>query len=166
MTSCFPRSDSSVSSSVTYWPLLVLRGFSIIFSWSNSSSPICLGDAMLMLAPAVCRMSRSIFVIILSFCGKLSQLIHSIPVPVMGGICILLFGVIATSGFRVLVESKVDYSKSSNLVMTSVIMIIGLSGAKISFGAFSVQGMVLATLVAIIMSLLFKLFAKLNLLNE
>ena len=104
--------------------------------------------------------------IILSFCGKLSQLIHSIPVPVMGGICILLFGVIATSGFRVLVESKVDYSKSSNLVMTSVIMIIGLSGAKISFGAFSVQGMVLATLVAIIMSLLFKLFAKLNLLNE
>ena len=108
----------------------------------------------------------AVFAIILSFCGKLSQLIHSIPVPVMGGICILLFGVIATSGFRVLVESKVDYSKSSNLVMTSVIMIIGLSGAKISFGAFSVQGMVLATLVAIIMSLLFKLFAKLNLLNE
>ena len=66
----------------------------------------------------------------------------------------------------VIEESKVDYSKSSNLVMTSVIMIIGLSGAKISFGAFSVQGMVLATLVAIIMSLLFKLFAKLNLLNE
>ena len=108
----------------------------------------------------------AVFAIILSFCGKLSQLIHSIPVPVMGGICILLFGVIATSGFRVLVESKVDYSKSSNLVMTSVIMIIGLSGAKLTFGAFSVQGMVLATLVAIIMSLLFKLFAKLNLLNE
>ena len=43
---------------------------------------------------------------------------------------------------------------------------IGLSGAKLTFGAFSVQGMVLATLVAIIMSLLFKLFAKLNLLNE
>ena len=108
----------------------------------------------------------AVMAILLSFIGKLSELIHSIPTPVMGGICILLFGVIAASGIRVLVESKVDYSKSSNLVMTSVIMIIGLSGAKISFGAFSVQGMVLATLVAIVMSLLFKLFKALNLLNE
>lgn len=108
----------------------------------------------------------AVMAICLSFIGKLSELIHSIPVPVMGGICILLFGVIGASGIRVLVESKVDYSKSSNLVMTSVIMIIGLSGAKISFGAFSVQGMVLATVVAIIMSLLFKLFEKMGLLNE
>ena len=108
----------------------------------------------------------AVMAIILSFCGKLSEVIHSIPVPVMGGICVLLFGVIAASGIRVLVESKVDYSKSSNLVMTSVIMIIGLSGAKISFGAFSVQGMVLATVVAIIMSLLFKLFEYLHLMNE
>lgn len=108
----------------------------------------------------------AVMAICLSFIGKLSELIHSIPVPVMGGICILLFGVIAASGIRVLVESKVDYSKSSNLVMTSVIMIIGLSGAKLSFGAFSVQGMVLATVVAIIMSLVFRLFAKLGLLND
>ncbi len=108
----------------------------------------------------------AVFAIILSFCGKLSELIHSIPVPVMGGICVLLFGVIAASGIRVLVESKVDYSKSSNLVMTSVIMIIGLSGAKLSFGAFAVQGMVLATLVAIVMSLLFKLFESLHMMNE
>lgn len=108
----------------------------------------------------------AVFAIILSFCGKLSELIHSIPVPVMGGICVLLFGVIAASGIRVLVESHVDYSKSSNLVMTSVIMIIGLSGAKLSFGAFAVQGMVLATVVAIIMSLAFKLFEYLHLMNE
>lgn len=108
----------------------------------------------------------AVMAICLSFVGKLSELIHSIPVPVMGGICILLFGVIAASGIRVLVESKVDYSKSSNLVMTSVIMIIGLSGAKLSFGAFSVQGMVLATVVAIVMSLVFKIFAKLGLLND
>lgn len=108
----------------------------------------------------------AVMAICLSFIGKLSELIHSIPVPVMGGICILLFGVIGASGIRVLVESKVDYSKSSNLIMTSVIMIVGLSGAKLSFGAFSVQGMVLATVVAIIMSLLFKLFEKIGLLNE
>lgn len=108
----------------------------------------------------------AVMAIILSFCGKLSELIHSIPVPVMGGICILLFGVIATSGFRLLVESRVDYTKSSNLVMTSVIMVIGLSGAKISFGAFAVQGMVLATLVAIVMSLVFKVLDNLNLMNH
>lgn len=98
------------------------------------------------------------FAILLSFIGKLAALIRSIPVPVMGGICILLFGVIAASGFRILVDSHVDYSKSSNLIMTAVIMTVGLSGAKIAFGAFSVQGMVLATVVAIIMSLLFKIF--------
>lgn len=98
------------------------------------------------------------FAILLSFIGKLAALIRSIPVPVMGGICILLFGVIAASGFRILVDSHVDYSKSSNLIMTAVIMTVGLSGAKIAFGAFSVQGMVLATVVAIIMSLLFRIF--------
>ncbi|MCQ2381054.1 MAG: uracil permease [Acidaminococcaceae bacterium] len=98
------------------------------------------------------------FAILLSFVGKLAALIRSIPVPVMGGICLLLFGVIAASGFRILVDSHVDYSKSSNLIMTAVIMTVGLSGAKIAFGAFSVQGMVLATLVAIIMGLLFRIF--------
>lgn len=86
----------------------------------------------------------AVMAICLSFVGKLSELIRSIPVPVMGGVCILLFGVIAASGIRVLVESKVDYSKSANLVMSSVIMIVGLSGAKLTFGTISVQGMVLA----------------------
>lgn len=104
--------------------------------------------------------------ICLSFVGKLSELIRSIPVPVMGGVCILLFGVIASSGIRVLVESKVDYSKSANLVMSSVIMIVGLSGAKLTFGTISVQGMVLATLVAILMSLTFKLLDSLGLMRN
>ena len=116
----------------------------------------------------------AVLAILLSFIGKLSELIHSIPVPVMGGVCILLFGVIAASGLRVLVESKVDYSKSSNLVMTAVIMIIGLSGAKLTFGTIrkltfgtiSVQGMVLATLVAIVLSVTFKILDRLGFLNH
>ena len=58
----------------------------------------------------------AVMAICLSFVGKLSELIRSIPVPVMGGVCILLFGVIAASGIRVLVESKVDYSKSANVL--------------------------------------------------
>ena len=108
----------------------------------------------------------AVFAILLSFIGKLSELIHRIPVPVMGGVCILLFGGIAASGLRVLVESKVDYSKSSNLVMTAVIMIIGLSGAKLTFGTISVQGMVLATLVAILLSVTFKILDRLGFLNH
>ena len=104
--------------------------------------------------------------ILLSFIGKLSELIRSIPGPVMGGVCFLLFGVIAASGIRLLVEKKVDYSKSRNLTMTAVIMIVGLSGAKLTFGNISVQGMVLATLVAILLSLVFKLFMVLGIMNE
>ena len=77
-----------------------------------------------------------------------------------------LFGVIAVSGLRLLVERKVDYSKTPNLVMTSVIMTIGLSGAKLSVGSVSVQGMVLATLIAVVMSLLFKGFEKAGLLRK
>ena len=108
----------------------------------------------------------AVFAILLSFIGKLSQLIHGIPGPVMGGVCMLLFGVIAASGLRLLVEQKVDYSKSRNLTMTAVVMIVGLSGAKLTFGTITVQGMVLATLVAILLSLLFHLFEHLGLLEE
>ena len=108
----------------------------------------------------------AVFAILLSFIGKLSELIHGIPQPVMGGVCMLLFGVIAASGIRLLVEKQVDYSKSSNLVMTAVIMIVGLSGAKLTFGNITVQGMVLATLVAILLSLTFKIFRMLGLMND
>jgi len=108
----------------------------------------------------------AVFAILLSFIGKLSELIHGIPQPVMGGVCMLLFGVIAASGIRLLVEKKVDYSKSSNLVMTAVIMIVGLSGAKVTLGNITVQGMVLATLVAILLSLTFKVFRMMGIMNE
>ena len=72
--------------------------------------------------------------IALAFVGVLSAFIRSIPAPVMGGVCILLFGVIAASGIRMLVETRVDYSKSSNLILTAVVLIVGLSGAAVSIG--------------------------------
>jgi uracil permease len=100
----------------------------------------------------------AVLAICLSFIGKLSELIRSIPVPVMGGVCLLLFGVIAVSGIRLFVDRQVDFTKSSNMVMTATIMIIGLSGAKLTFGTIAIQGMVLATIVAVIMSLVFRLF--------
>ncbi len=98
----------------------------------------------------------AVFAIILSFVGKLAAAIQSIPVPVMGGVSLLLFGVIAASGIRMLVESKVDYNKPSNLILTSVVLGIGVSNASISIGTVTMKGMALATIVAIVLSLSFK----------
>jgi uracil permease len=108
----------------------------------------------------------ALFAIILSFVGKLAAAIQSIPVPVMGGVSILLFGVIAASGIRMLVESKVDYSKPRNLILTSIVLILGISGAHITLGTVTLKGMALATMVSIVMSLCFKLLDMLGLTND
>ncbi|MFZ5646552.1 MAG: uracil permease [Bacillota bacterium] len=108
----------------------------------------------------------AIIAILLSFFGKLSAAIQSIPVPVMGGISLLLFGVIAASGIRMLLESKVDYSKARNLILTSVVLIVGISGAHLEIGAVSLRGMGLATVISILLSLAFKLFDVLGLTPE
>lgn len=97
------------------------------------------------------------FAIILSFVGKLAAAIQSIPTPVMGGVSLLLFGVIAASGIRMLVESKVDYNKPVNLILTSVVLGIGVSNASITLGSVTLRGMALATVIAIILSLSIKL---------
>src|SRR5690625_180128 len=108
----------------------------------------------------------AIMAIILSFIGKLAATIQSIPTPVMGGISLLLFGIIAASGLRMLVEAKVDYSKSQNLILTCVVLVIGISGATINIGEVALTGMGLATIVAIILGLFFKILDLLNLSNE
>ena len=97
------------------------------------------------------------FAIILSFVGKLAAAIQSIPTPVMGGVSLLLFGVIAASGIRMLVESKVDYNKPVNLILTSVVLGIGVSNASITLGSVTLRGMALATVIAIVLSLSIKL---------
>jgi len=108
----------------------------------------------------------AVIAIALSFIGKLAALILSIPVPVMGGVCILLFGVIAASGIRMLIETKIDYSKARNLILTSVPFIVGLGGAKIPIGAITLQGMALAAVVAVVLSLFIALLDKLKLTSE
>lgn len=108
----------------------------------------------------------AVLAILLSFCGKLAALISSIPTPVMGGISLLLFGIIAASGIRMLVEAKVDYSNSQNLILTCVVLGIGISGAAIKLGNVDLQGMGLATVVGVILSLFFKLLDILKLSNE
>jgi len=108
----------------------------------------------------------AVIAILLSFVGKLAALISTIPPAVMGGVSILLFGVIAASGVRMLVESKVDYSKASNLILTAVVLVIGISGTTFASGSFSLRGMALATVIAILLSLFFKLLEVLKLKNE
>ena len=104
--------------------------------------------------------------IILGFSGKMSALISTIPTPVIGGVSILLFGTIAASGLRTFIEEKVDLAKSRNLILASVIFIVGLSGIKLTIGTTEIKGMGLATIVAIILSISFMIFDKLGIMNE
>lgn len=91
--------------------------------------------------------------IILSFVQKFAALIQTIPSAVMGGISIMLFGVIASSGLRTLVESGIDYSNKRNLIISSVILVFGIGGATVGMGRFQLQGMALATIVGILLNL-------------
>lgn len=104
--------------------------------------------------------------IICSFIGKLTALIQTIPSPIIGGISFLLYGMIGTSGIRILIDGKVDYSRSRNMALTSVIFVTGLSGIKISIGEIELTGMVLACIVGMILSLIFYILDKLKLTND
>lgn len=99
----------------------------------------------------------------IAFIGKFAALIQTIPVPVMGGICLVLFGVIAASGIRMLVEKKIDYSRPRNMVLTSVTFVVGLCGAHLQLGAASLAGMALATVTAMALGLIIFVLEKLNL---
>ena len=108
----------------------------------------------------------AIISILMAFFGPLAALIQTIPGDVIGGVTFLLYGMIGTSGIRLLVDQKVDYSKSINLILTSTIFIAGLSGLSIKFGSIQLQGMVLASVVAVLLSAFMTLLRKLNLINQ
>ncbi|AME09802.1 MULTISPECIES: solute carrier family 23 protein [Gemella] len=96
----------------------------------------------------------AIFALILSFIGKFSALISTIPSPVMGGVSILLFGIIASSGLRMLVDEKVDLSINRNLVISSVIIVLGVGGAMLKFESinFELPSMVLAAITGVLLN--------------
>lgn len=104
--------------------------------------------------------------IISSFIGKFSALISTIPGPVIGGISFLLYGMIGASGLRILVDSKVDYSKNRNVIMTSVIFVTGLSGVSLNIGDVQLKGMVLASVVGMMLGLVFYIMDRLKLTND
>ena len=106
------------------------------------------------------------FSIALSFIGKASGLIQSIPAPVMGGVSFLLYGMIGASGIRLMVDAKIDYSKPRNLALTSVVFVTGLSGAFIQIGSTQLTGMSLAAVVAMLLGLVFYVLDKFKLTND
>lgn len=93
------------------------------------------------------------FAIALSFMGKTGAILSTIPVPVMGGIMVLLFGTIAVIGLRTLVTAQVDLSTSKNLAIVAVVLVFGLGGMHFSFGSFQLKGIALAAIAAILLNL-------------
>lgn len=108
----------------------------------------------------------AIISILMAFIGPLAALIKTIPGDVIGGVTFLLYGMIGASGIRLLVEKKVDYSKSENLILSSVVFISGLSGLTVDFIGIELKGMVLASVVGVILSLCFYILNRLKLMNE
>ena len=108
----------------------------------------------------------AIFSICLSFIGKASALIQTIPGPVMGGVSFLLYGMIGASGIRLMVDAKIDYSKARNLALTSVVFVVGLSGIALNLGDVQLKGMSLAAVVGMLLGLVMYLLDKFKLTNE
>ena len=100
----------------------------------------------------------AVIAVILSFMHKFGAIIQTIPGPVMGGISMLLYGLIASSGLRTIVESGVDYKDKRNLTISSVILVIGIGGGMLQFSVgesfeFSLGGVALATVIGILLNL-------------
>lgn len=108
----------------------------------------------------------ALLAIVFSCIGKISAAISTIPAPVMGGITLLLYGVIAVQGLRIFVEQKVDFSNNRNMVLGTVTFVAGISGAVINIGTVQLRGMALAAIVGVAISLLFWIFDKIGLMNS
>ena len=90
--------------------------------------------------------------IVFSFVGKLAALIESIPMPVIGGISFLLFGTIASNGLKILVDNQIDFEEKRNMLIASVILVIGIGGAYLQLGNFQLTSVALSTIMGMILN--------------
>ena len=93
----------------------------------------------------------ALFAIAMAFFGKFNALLQSIPLPVMGGIMVLLFGTIASIGLKTLVDAKIDLMQPRNLVIISVVLTTGIGGFALQIGSFSLAGVGLCSLLALVL---------------
>lgn len=94
----------------------------------------------------------AVFAIALAFLGKFGAILRTIPVPVMGGIMVLLFGMIASIGIQSLVRNRVDFSDSRNLVIVSIILVFGIGDMSFDVGQLKLAGIGLAGIVGVILN--------------
>ncbi|MCP4156298.1 MAG: uracil-xanthine permease [bacterium] len=102
--------------------------------------------------PAIMRIA-AVIAIILSFIPKFTAIISTVPAPVIGGISILLFGMIASIGVKNMVDHKVDFSDAKILIISAAMLVMGLGGAKFVSGDFEISGLGLAALAGILLNL-------------
>lgn len=95
----------------------------------------------------------AIFAILLAFVGKLGALLSTIPVPVMGGILLLLFGIIASIGMQTLIKEKVDLQDPRNMIIVSIILVFAIGGMSFNFGGVGFSGIGLGAIVGIFLNL-------------
>lgn len=103
-------------------------------------------------SPAVIRIAAGT-AIVFSVIGKLSALLQSIPAAVLGGIMLMLFGSIAAVGIQNLVNNKVDLNQTRNIIIVSVVLTLGIGGAIIPMGSFSLSGIGLSALAGVVLNL-------------
>lgn len=102
--------------------------------------------------PATLRIA-AVFAIVLSLLGKVSGVLSSIPAPVMGGVSVILFGMITSVGLRMLVENKVDFTRSYNLIIAGIMLVFGLGlGSGISVGNVTISGTAIAAVLGIVLA--------------
>lgn len=94
----------------------------------------------------------AIFAIAMAFFGKFNAFLHSIPMPVMGGVMILLFGTIASLGLKTLIEAQVNLMRPKNLVIVSSVLTVGIGGMLIKLGTMAFSGVGLCALLAIVLN--------------
>jgi uracil permease len=100
-------------------------------------------------------LGAAVLAIVISFSGYLMAVVQTIPTAVLGGISILLFGIIASSGLRMFVENNIDFGDNRNMVIASIILVIGIGGAAIHVtDAFKIEGMALASLIGVFLNLI------------
>ena len=103
--------------------------------------------------PAVIRIA-AIVGILFSILGKVSAILKTIPSAVLGGIMLLLFGTIASVGINSLIKNKVDLGNTRNLVIASLILTLGIGGAELTIGSFTIGGIGLAALVGVLLNII------------
>ena len=97
--------------------------------------------------------NAALFAIGLSFLGKFTALISTIPNAVLGGMAILLYGVIASNELKVLIEKQVDFREVRNLIIASSMLVLGLGGAILELGPVTLSGTALCALAGVILNL-------------